>query len=79
MKVKKIIRCICADHEPTSADSVHYGMPNLRVWGDDVQYWDIYCPDCGRGGLFEEKSSYKALQKWNELQMNLRNDNPFVE
>lgn len=29
------------------------------------------CPNCGRGGLYEEKSAYLALKKWNELQKGL--------
>ena len=33
MKADKIIPCVCIDHEPTVADSVYYGMPQLKVAG----------------------------------------------
>jgi hypothetical protein len=75
MTVEKIIPCICIDHEPTVADSVFYGMPVLLPYNSNKehkQYWNIKCPNCGRGGLFEEKSAYMALKKWNELQESLR-------
>lgn len=76
MTVDKITPCICIDHEPTVADSVYYGMPQLKVSGCNVthkQFWSAYCPKCGRGGSMEEKSAYLALKKWYEIQNQLRN------
>ena len=68
MKVDKIIPCVCIDHEPTAADSVHYGMPQLKVSGYEKNQWFTpYCPNCGRGGMSEHKSAYLALKHWNGL------------
>lgn len=70
MTVEYITPCVCCDHESTGADSVYYGMPILRVSGNYTphkQLWDVKCQNCGRGGLFEEKSPYLALKKWNDL------------
>ena len=71
MKVKKIIPCICCDHEPNAGDSVYYGMPQLKVT-QGSEFFEAYCPNCGRGGMFQHKSAYLALKHWNELQSNLR-------
>lgn len=76
MTVEKIIPCICIDHKPTVADSVYYGMPQLKVSGNYLphkQYWSAFCPNCGRGGCMEEKSAYLALKRWNDLQSELQN------
>ena len=68
MKVDKIIPCVCIDHEPTCGDSVHYGMPQLKVAGGGKnQRFTPYCPNCGRGGCSEHKSAYLALKDWNEM------------
>ena len=74
MKVKKIIPCICADHEATTADSVFYGMPRLYVYDcSKGQRYSAYCPECGRGSNYDDcKSAYLALKKWNKMQTNLR-------
>ena len=50
MKADKIIPCVCIDHEPTAADSVYYGMPQLKVAdgnGGYPQFYEAYCPNCG--------------------------------
>ena len=78
MKVDRIIPCICTGHEPTDADSCYYGMPQLKVTGGMMpngkveNYFEAYCPNCGRGGMFQYKSAYLALKDWNELQESLR-------
>lgn len=73
MKVDKIIPCVCCDHDPNCGDSVYYGMPQLKVCGGKPHtYFEVYCPNCGRGGLFQFKSAYLALKHWNELQEQLR-------
>lgn len=73
MKVDKIISCACCDHEPNSGDSVYYGMPQLKVCGGKPRtFFEVYCPNCGRGGLFQFESAYLALKDWNEMQENLR-------
>lgn len=71
MKVNKIIPCICCDHEPDCGDSVYYGMPQLKVT-DGMNFFEAYCPNCGRGGLIQYKSAYLAIKGWNKLQERLR-------
>ena len=69
MKVDHIETCICCDHESTCADSVYYGMPQLKVsGGGDQQRFTAYCPECGRGGVVEHKSAFLALRSWNKMQ-----------
>ena len=67
----KITPCICCDHEPDVGDSVYYGMPQLRVT-DDMEYFEYYCPNCGRGGCLQFKSAYLAIKNWNKMQERLR-------
>lgn len=69
MKVDKVLRCVCADHEPNGGDSVYFGMPQLKVTENNL--FEPYCPNCGRGGLFQFKSAYLALKHWNEMQNEL--------
>lgn len=45
----------------------------------NTQYYEAFCPKCGRGGMFQFKSSYLALKHWNEMQISLRNTNFFVD
>lgn len=73
--VKEVLTCVCAGRERTSADSVYFGMPQIKVSNSirpHKQFWSAYCPNCGRGGLMEEPSAYKALKQWNALQENLK-------
>ena len=73
MKVGKIIPCICCEHEPNIGDGIYYGMPQLKVCSSDKgEYYTAFCPNCGRGGAFQFKSSYLALKDWNELQKSLQ-------
>ena len=72
-----IIPCICTDHEPNSGDSCYYGMPQFKVT-DDMSYWEIQCPVCGRGGIFQFKSPYLAAKDWNEMQERLRKPLEFI-
>ena len=73
MYVMEILPCICCDHEPNAGDSSYYGMPQLKVCGGGPTTWySAYCPNCKRGGLFQDKSAYKALKRWNEMQERLR-------
>nr|DAH61598.1 MAG TPA: RNA polymerase III-like protein [Caudoviricetes sp.] len=71
MKVDHIETCVCIDHEPTVADSVYYGMPQLKV--TNGQEWSAFCPNCGRGGCLDFKSQYLALVHWNKMQKGLKN------
>lgn len=49
MKVDKITPCVCIDHKPTLSDSVHYGMPQLKVSGGGKSLrFTPYCPNCGK-------------------------------
>lgn len=67
MKVDHIETCVCIDHELTEADSVYYGMPQLKV--TKGQEWSAFCPKCGRGGCLDFKSQYLALANWNKMQI----------
>lgn len=67
----RIMPCVCIDHEPNSGDSLYYGMPQFKVT-DNMDYWEIYCPNCGRGGLLQFKSPYLAVKDWNDMQERLR-------
>lgn len=72
MRVKRIIPCVCIEHKPNAGDSVYYGMPELRVakgLNSGKEFWQIRCPRCQRGGLFEFSSPYYALKDWNRMQM----------
>lgn len=62
-----VLRCKCSQREPNGGDSVYYGMPHLRVTSDG-NYFECYCPNCGRGGSTQYKSAYLALKAWNEMQ-----------
>lgn len=73
MLVDEIIPCVCCEHEPNSGDSVYYGMPQLKVCGGKpITFFEVFCPVCGRGGLFQFKSAYLALKDWNDMQARLR-------
>lgn len=73
MKVDKITPCICCEHEPNEGDSVYYGMPQLKVCGGKpYTFFEAYCPNCFRGGIFQYKSAYLALKAWNEMQASVR-------
>ena len=70
MKLEKIRCCVCIEHEPTTADSVSYGMPQLVVTRG--QRYSAFCPNCGRGSKMDEhKSAYLALKAWNDTQERL--------
>lgn len=72
MTVNKIIPCVCCEHPPSVDDSCKYGMPILIPCNssvkDHLQWWEVKCPKCGRGGITQYKSAYLALKSWNELQ-----------
>lgn len=71
MTVDKIIPCVCCEHPPSVADSSEYGMPILIPYNssakEHLQFWNVKCPKCGRGGCVDEKSAYLALKKWNQI------------
>lgn len=74
MKIK-IRPCICTK-ESVPDNSAYYGMPQLKVTdcndSSDTQYYESFCPACGRGGCgFQCKSAYLALKHWNEMQERL--------
>lgn len=71
-----IIPCICS--EETANDSVYSGMPQLKVT-DNMEFFEIFCPACGRGGLIQYKSAYLAVKGWNKMQKRLRNEDIFNE
>lgn len=66
-----IIPCVCCEHESSVADSIYYGMPQIKVT-KDMKYYEAFCPICGRGGLLQFKSAYLAIKDWNEMQLMLR-------
>lgn len=75
MTVDRVIPCICApDYEERKIECVYYAMPQLKVTDTyrGKQFFEAYCPNCGRGGLFQFKSAYLALKDWNKMQERLR-------
>lgn len=79
MRVNEIIPCICSPQDDDESTSCYYGMPQLKVTSyNGRQLYEAFCPHCGRGGLFQFKSSYYALKDWNKLQEDLRNPIIFV-
>lgn len=62
-----VIPCVCCDHKPDAGDSVYYGMPQLKITGN-MEYFEIFCPKCGRGGLMQWGSAYQAVKHWNDVQ-----------
>lgn len=63
----KIIPCICCENTNDS------GLPQLQVTSSDIHtYYTAYCPNCGRGGIFQFKSERSAIKNWNEMQTDLR-------
>lgn len=73
MKVDRVLPCVCLDHKLTCADSIYAGMPQLK-FTPDGGWFEVYCPNCGRGGLFQYKSAYLALKHWNNMQERLWKD-----
>ena len=72
MKIDKIIPCVCCDHEPSVADSLYYGMPQIKVYTNKFSgntYFSAFCPKCGRGGNTDFKTINAALKDWNNLQL----------
>lgn len=74
MKIK-IIPCICCELIDETSN-IYDGMPQLRVTNYnkscDTQYYEVFCPKCGRGGMLQFKSTYLALKYWNKMQKMLR-------
>ena len=62
-----VIPCVCCDHKPDVGDSIYYGMPQLKITGN-MEYFEIFCPKCGRGGLMQWGSAYQAVKHWNDVQ-----------
>ncbi len=71
MKVGKINPCVCTPNPDFIADG-HAGMPHIKTYGGADNYFEVFCPNCGRGGLIQFKSVYLALKDWNEMQQMLR-------
>ena len=70
MTVDKIIPCVCCEHPPSVDDGHAYGMPILIPCNglkEHSQFWEVKCPNCGRGGMLQFTSTYLALKHWNEL------------
>lgn len=65
----KVLLCVCSEN--SDEYSVYTGMPCLKVTSD-MNFWEAFCPNCGRGGLFQYKSAYLALKAWNVMQEGLR-------
>lgn len=67
----KVLRCVCSDEFVSENEYSYIGMPFLKVTSD-MNFWEAFCPNCGRGGLFQYKSAYLALKAWNVMQEGLR-------
>lgn len=75
MKVDKIIPCICTELKNDGSDGFYDGMPILHVCGGKpITFFSAQCPKCGRGGIYQYNSAFKALRAWNFMQENLRNN-----
>lgn len=70
----EIIPCICSENQPEN--SVYSGMPRLKVT-KNMDFFEAYCPVCGRGGLIQYKSAYLAVKGWNRMQERARTDDIF--
>lgn len=70
MKVDRVLPCVCLGYKPTCTDSIYAGMPQLKVTPNGG-WFEVYCPNCGRGGAFQYKSAYLALKHWNNMQERL--------
>ena len=73
MTVDKVQPCVCSieNFEEEQRNDINYGMPVLLVHNSIYpykQFWTTRCPKCGRGGLTEYDSAYKAIRAWNQLQ-----------
>lgn len=75
MKIE-IIPCVCSEPIDTTV-SLYDGMPQLKVTNYNKQYnsqyYEAFCPKCGRGGIIQFKSAYLALKHWNQMQKSIRN------
>ena len=73
-----VLKCVCFKEicEP-GGEGCYDGMPILRVTSN-MNYWEAFCPNCGRGGLIQYKSAYLALKAWNAMQWGLRSNSWFV-
>ena len=71
----KVLRCVCSEN--SVENSVYTGMPCLKVTSD-MNFWEVFCPNCGRGGFFQYNSAYLALKAWNAMQWGLRSDSWLV-
>lgn len=62
--------CICVSPEPSPADSVYCGMPQLKVYadGNGRPLYTAVCPVCGRGGYPDRKTAETAIADWNKMQ-----------
>ena len=65
----KVLRCVCSEN--SVENSVYTGMPCLKVTSD-MNFWEVFCPNCGRGGFCQYNSAYLALKSWNVMQEGLR-------
>ena len=74
MKIE-IIPCICSEPIDELAN-IYDGMPQLKVTnfnkGCNTQYYEAFCPKCGRGGILQFRSAYLALKDWNKMQRSIR-------
>ena len=74
MTVERVLPCICSSAKLN--DDRFCGMPVLQVVNtnrSNLQYWRVQCPKCGRGGILDFNSAYKALKSWNDMQRMLHN------
>lgn len=68
----EVLKCVCFKETSEPGGEGRYdGMPHLQTT-PDMNCWEAYCPNCGRGGIIEYKSPYLALKSWNVMQEGLR-------
>lgn len=69
-RLPNIETCVCWSGKKTKKNDWWNGLPHLEVI--EGQRYIPYCPKCGRGGIIDFTSSYKALKSWNEMQHSLK-------
>ena len=74
-KIGKAETCVCWSGERNAENDWWDGMPHLKIVDNGLvnnHAYVAYCPKCGRGGIIEFPTVYKALKDWNEMQQSLK-------
>lgn len=71
----EVVKCICSEKTGSNSnfESNYDGMPHLQVT-HNMDNWEAFCPNCGRGVIMQFKSAYLALKAWNAFQYGLHSN-----